>query len=68
MEATRQFDRNPRALVATLFATEISGKQLSPDQFGEWPGHESGDPYPEVPAGERLFDRQRVATIVTDGV
>ena len=47
-----------------LFQLEMTAKQLYPDQFGEWPGYEHGQPYPEIPEGERLFDRQRVAEIV----
>jgi ABC-type Fe3+-hydroxamate transport system substrate-binding protein len=48
----------------TLFQTEMTAKQLYPDRFGEWPGYENGDPYPEIPEGERLFDRRRVSDIV----
>ncbi|WP_135827437.1 ABC transporter substrate-binding protein [Halorussus halobius] len=48
-----------------LFQLEMGAKQLYPDRFGEWPGHEEGEPYPEIPADERLFDRDRVADIVT---
>ena len=47
-----------------LFQLEMTAKQLYPEQFGEWPGYEQGDPYPEIPEGERLFDRERVAEIV----
>ena len=47
-----------------LFQLEMTAKQLYPEQFGEWPGYEQGDPYPEIPEDERLFDRQRVADIV----
>ena len=38
---------------------------VSLDHMGEteFPGR----PYPEIPVGERLFDRDRVASIVTDG-
>jgi ABC-type Fe3+-hydroxamate transport system substrate-binding protein len=50
-----------------LFQLEMTAKQLYPDQFGEWPGYENGEPYPDVPEAERLFDRQRVADIVTGG-
>lgn len=53
--------------IMNLFQLEMTAKQLYPDQFGEWPGYESGDPYPEIPADERLFDRDRVASIVTSG-
>ncbi|MCG1003936.1 MULTISPECIES: ABC transporter substrate-binding protein [Halobacterium] len=50
-----------------LFQVEMTAKQLYPDVFGEWPDYEHGDHYPEIPADERLFDRERVASIVTDG-
>jgi len=48
-----------------LFQLEMTAKQLYPDQFGEWPGYVDGDQYPDFPESERLFDRQRVADIVT---
>jgi len=51
--------------ILNLFQTEMTAKQLYPDQFGEWPGYANGDPYPEIPAEEQLFDRQRVADIIT---
>ncbi|WP_277553175.1 ABC transporter substrate-binding protein [Halobaculum limi] len=47
-----------------LFQLEMTAKQLYPERFGEWPGYTAGDPYPEIPEGERLFDRERVANIV----
>ncbi|WP_284011236.1 ABC transporter substrate-binding protein [Haloarcula pelagica] len=47
-----------------LFQLEMTAKQLYPDRFGEWPGYTQGEPYPEIPEAERLFDRQRVADIV----
>ncbi|GAB3689089.1 ABC transporter substrate-binding protein [Salinarchaeum chitinilyticum] len=50
--------------LANLFQLEMTAKQLYPDAFGEWPGYSHGDPYPEIPAGEQLFDRDRVAEIV----
>jgi len=50
-----------------LFQLEMTAKQLYPDQFGEWPGYIDGEPYPEFPAEERLFDHERVADIVTGG-
>lgn len=50
-----------------LFQLEMTAKQLYPEQFGEWPGYTNGDPYPEIPADERLFDRGRVSDIVTGG-
>ena len=49
--------------ILALFQTEMFVKQLYPEQFGEWPG--IGEP---IPAGERLFDRQRVADIVNGDV
>ncbi|WP_284014262.1 ABC transporter substrate-binding protein [Halobaculum litoreum] len=49
-----------------LFQLEMTAKQLYPEQFGEWPEYEQGDPYPEIPAEERLFDRERVASVVRD--
>jgi len=48
-----------------LFQLEMGAKQLYPEIFGEWPDYEDGEHYPEIPEGERLFDRQRVADIVT---
>ncbi|WP_171814693.1 hypothetical protein [Halopiger xanaduensis] len=35
--------------------------------FGEWPTYEGG-PYPEIPEGEQLFDRQRVADIINGDI
>jgi ABC-type Fe3+-hydroxamate transport system substrate-binding protein len=49
--------------ILNLFQLEMTAKQLYPDAFGEWPEYESG-PYPEIPADERLFDRERVAAVV----
>ncbi|WP_123536713.1 ABC transporter substrate-binding protein [Halosimplex salinum] len=49
--------------ILNLFQLEMTAKQLYPDAFGEWPTYESG-PYPEIPAEERLFDRQRVADAI----
>ncbi|WP_267643275.1 ABC transporter substrate-binding protein [Haloarchaeobius amylolyticus] len=54
--------------ILTLFQTEMTAKQLYPDQFGEWPGYVDGEPYPEIPAEEQLFDRDRVADIVNGEV
>jgi len=48
-----------------LFQIEMGAKQLYPEIFGAWPDYEDGEHYPEIPEGERLFDRQRVADIVT---
>jgi ABC-type Fe3+-hydroxamate transport system substrate-binding protein len=49
--------------VLNLFQLEMTAKQLYPGRFGEWPSYVEG-PYPEIPADEQLFDRQRVADIV----
>jgi hypothetical protein len=43
--------------IVNLFRTELLAKQLYPEEFGEYRG-----PF-EVPDGEELFDRQRVADI-----
>ena len=53
--------------IMNLFQLEMTAKQLFPDRFGEWPGYEYGDDYPEIPADERLFDRDEVASIVAGG-
>ncbi|RKD95720.1 ABC transporter substrate-binding protein [Halopiger aswanensis] len=50
--------------IMNLFQLEMTAKQLYPDQFGEWPGYEPGQPYPDIPSDEQLFDRERVAEIV----
>nr|WP_049918625.1 ABC transporter substrate-binding protein [Haloferax larsenii] len=50
--------------LTNLFQLELTAKQLYPEQFGEWPGYSPGEPYPEIPEAEQLFDRQRVADIV----
>jgi len=50
--------------ILNLFQTEMTAKQLYPEQFGEWPGYVDGEPYPEIPEEERLFDRQRVADTI----
>ena len=49
--------------ILNLFQLEMCAKQLYPEQFGEWPAYDDG-PYPEIPADERLFERQRVADII----
>jgi hypothetical protein len=51
--------------ITNLFQLEMTAKQLYPDAFGAWPGYVDGEPYPEIPADERLFDRERVSDIVT---
>jgi ABC-type Fe3+-hydroxamate transport system substrate-binding protein len=50
--------------ILNLFQLEMTAKQLYPDRFGKWPRYEGG-PYPELPADEQLFDRQRVADAIT---
>ena len=50
--------------IMNLFQIEMGAKQLYPDVFGEWPGYEDGEHYPDIPAEERLFDRERVANAV----
>ncbi|ELZ27147.1 ferrichrome ABC transporter substrate-binding protein [Halogeometricum pallidum JCM 14848] len=50
--------------VMNLFQLEMGAKQLYPEQFGEWPEYEDGEPYPEIPEGEQLFSRTKVAAAV----
>ena len=50
--------------IMNLFQLEATAKQLYPEQFGAWPGYTNGEPYPEIPEGERLFDRTKVAAAV----
>ena len=51
--------------IMNLFQLEMTAKQLYPDQFGEWPGYEKKKPYPKIPEDEQLFDRKKLANIVT---
>lgn len=53
--------------ILNLFQLEMTAKQLYPDAFGEWPTYDSG-PYPELPAEEQLFDRQRVADVINGDI
>ncbi|ADJ14183.1 ABC transporter substrate-binding protein [Halalkalicoccus jeotgali] len=53
--------------ILNLFQLEMTAKQLYPEAFGEWPAYEEG-PYPELPAEERLFDRERVARAIAEEV
>lgn len=46
--------------IAHLFSTEALAKQVYPDRFGEWPGDSV-----DIPEDEQLFDRERMANIVT---
>jgi hypothetical protein len=54
--------------IMNLFQIEMGAKQLYPDLFGEWPGYEDGEHYPDIPEEEWLFDRRRVADIVNGDV
>jgi ABC-type Fe3+-hydroxamate transport system substrate-binding protein len=54
--------------IINLFQTEMLGKQLYPDQFGAWPGEVASGELPEIPEEEHVFDRQRLADIVTGDV
>jgi hypothetical protein len=47
-----------------LFQLEMTAKQLYPDTFGEWPGYETGQSYPEFAEDQQLFDRERVVEII----
>jgi hypothetical protein len=42
-----------------MFQTEMAAKQLYPDEFGSYPG------YGELSEGEQLFDRRRLADVVS---
>ncbi|MEZ3163968.1 ABC transporter substrate-binding protein [Halorubrum sp. RMP-47] len=53
--------------IMNLFQLEMTAKQLFPERFGEWPGYDHGDDYPDIPADECLFDRGEVASIVAGG-
>jgi ABC-type Fe3+-hydroxamate transport system substrate-binding protein len=48
--------------IINLFQTEMLAKQLYPEEFGAWHG------FGETPEDERLFDRQRLADIVTGDI
>ncbi|WP_363467499.1 ABC transporter substrate-binding protein [Halogeometricum borinquense] len=50
--------------IMNLFQLEMGAKQLYPDVFGEWPEYTDGEPYPEIPEEEQLFDRTKVAAAV----
>ncbi|MFC7138573.1 ABC transporter substrate-binding protein [Halosimplex aquaticum] len=57
---------NPRqGPLMNLFQLEMAAKQFYPERFGEWPGYSADEPYPEIPEDEQLFDRQRVADIIS---
>ncbi|MFC6723360.1 ABC transporter substrate-binding protein [Halobium palmae] len=46
--------------IANLFQTEMAARQLAPTEFGEF----DRTRFPDIPANERLFDRQRVADVI----
>ncbi|AHG01572.1 ferrichrome-binding protein (plasmid) [Halostagnicola larsenii XH-48] len=46
--------------IVNLFQTELTAQLLFPDEFGEF----DPESYPDLPAAEQLFDRQRVADII----
>lgn len=50
--------------IMNLFQLEMGAKQLYPDVFGQWPEYVDGEPYPEIPEGEQLFDRGRLSRII----
>ena len=54
--------------IMNLFQLEMTAKQLYPEQFGEWPEYKDGDPYPKIPKGEQLFDRNRVGNIINGNI
>ncbi|QCJ47791.1 twin-arginine translocation signal domain-containing protein [Haloprofundus sp. MHR1] len=49
-----------------IFQLEMAAKQIYPERFGEWPGYDDDGTY-AIPEDERLFDRERVASVVTEG-
>jgi ABC-type Fe3+-hydroxamate transport system substrate-binding protein len=51
--------------IINLFQTEMLGKQLYPEEFGEWPGDVTDDRLPDIPEEEQLFDRDALAEIIT---
>jgi len=53
--------------ILNLFQLEMTAKQLYHSRFGEWPTYVEGA-YPEIPAEEQLFDRQRVADIINGDI
>ncbi|WP_228841697.1 branched-chain amino acid ABC transporter substrate-binding protein [Haloarcula sp. CBA1127] len=52
--------------IINLFQTEMLGKQLYPNEFGEWPGEITAGELPEIPEGEQLFDREELADIISE--
>jgi iron complex transport system substrate-binding protein len=54
--------KNVQGPIINLFQTEVAAKQIYPEEFGEWKG------LGNIPAGEQLFDRQRVADIINGDI
>jgi iron complex transport system substrate-binding protein len=54
--------KNVQGPIINLFQTEIAAKQIYPETFGEWKG------LGNIPEGEQLFDRQRVADIINGNI
>jgi ABC-type Fe3+-hydroxamate transport system substrate-binding protein len=50
--------------LVNLFQLEASAKQCYPEAFGAWPEDDGNNVYPEIPESERLFDYDRVASII----
>ncbi|MFC4357965.1 ABC transporter substrate-binding protein [Halobium salinum] len=50
--------------LTNLLQLEMTAKQLYPEQFGEWPGFEEGESYPDFSEDEQLFDHGRVTDII----
>lgn len=46
--------------IVNLFQTELTARQLYPDEFGAF----DPESFPDVPDDQRLFDRERVAAII----
>jgi iron complex transport system substrate-binding protein len=54
--------KNVQGPIINLFQTEIAAKQIYPETFGEWKG------LGNIPEGEQLFDRYRVADIINGDI
>jgi iron complex transport system substrate-binding protein len=54
--------KNVQGPIINLFQTEVAAKQIYPEEFGEWKG------LGNIPEGEQLFDRQRVADIINGDI
>jgi len=53
--------------ITNLFQTEMLAKQLYPEIYGEFPGLDDDGTY-ELSGDEQLFDRERVADIISGGI